>query len=52
MNAPEKNAAGQAKKPYRSPVIRYYGAIRAITETVGKRGASDGGSGVKKKTMP
>ena len=53
MKAPEKNAPKQAKKPYRSPVIHYYGDIRTITENIGNSGMVDvGGSGSMKKTLP
>jgi hypothetical protein len=34
------------KKPYRSPVLHVYGNIRAITQAVGTRGRTDGGTRV------
>ena len=52
MNTPERNAAGQVKKAYRSPVIHYYGAIRTITENIGNMGSGDGGTvSLKKKSQ-
>ena len=50
MSAPETPAVEQPKKPYRSPVIRHYGAIRTITEDVGNMGNQDGGFGRNKRT--
>jgi hypothetical protein len=32
------------KKPYRPPVVRVYGDIRAITRAVGLTGLADGGA--------
>ena len=52
MNASEKNAAGQARKAYHSPIVRYYGAIRTITENIGNMGSGDGGTvSLKKKSQ-
>ena len=36
--------AKPARKPYRAPVIRVYGDIRAITRAVGSSGLMDGGA--------
>lgn len=46
----EEKKAPLVKMPYVSPVIQAYGNIRAITQTVGKNGASDGGTGNNKFT--
>jgi len=43
MNTPEKSPPQEPKKVYRSPIIHYYGSIRAITASLGMTaGASDG----------
>jgi hypothetical protein len=44
VSTSEKNAAGQARKAYHTPVIRHYGAIRAITEAVGMMSANSDGA--------
>jgi len=41
MKPPDRPATPH-KKPYRSPVLRVYGNIRAITQAVGATGAMDG----------
>lgn len=38
------------KKPFKSPVLQRYGAVRNLTENVGSMGAIDGGSNPKIKT--
>lgn len=45
----EKPPPGETapKKPYRAPVISYYGDIRAITESVGMTGMDDGMGAMK-----
>jgi len=45
MSTPDKEVREKEKKGYHSPVIRYYGAVRTLTETVGKVGALDNGTG-------
>jgi len=42
----------QPKRVYRSPALVVYGDLLQITQTFGKSGLSDGGSGVNKKTSP
>ena len=39
----QKTLTTPARKPYRAPVVRVYGDIRAITLAIGSMGASDGG---------
>ena len=50
MNPPEKIESPQARKPYHSPILHYYGAIRAITKNVGSMTNADGGVNPKTKT--
>ena len=51
MSTPEKKDSESTRKAYHSPIIRHYGAIRAITEAIGMTSAnSDGGKKGNKKT--
>ncbi len=38
------------KKAYSSPVIRFYGAIRTITEDIGNKTRADNGTAPKVRT--
>ena len=38
------------KKPFKSPVLQRYGAVRTLTENVGSMTTSDGGTVPKTKT--
>ena len=49
MTSDDKN---QPKKPYHSPVIEVYGDIRTVTNAVGNAGATDGGTGARRKSQP
>lgn len=46
MTRADKAAFEKEKKDYHSPVIRFYGAVRTLTETAGMlaTAASDGGT--------
>lgn len=44
MTLRDKPVNPTPKKTYRSPVLRVYGDIRAITQSVGSLGAMDGGT--------
>ena len=48
MKSPDRSPP-PPRKPYRAPVVRVYGDIRAITRAIGNTGASDGGSVVQMK---
>lgn len=41
----EQNSLQLEKKAYSSPVVEEYGSIRAMTQSAGVKGASDGGGG-------
>jgi len=41
---------GCTRKTYRRPELEVYGDLREITQTVGKNGTKDGGSGNAAKT--
>lgn len=48
---PAKPAAGTARAPYVRPVLKVYGDIAALTQTIGKTSKkADGGSGQHSKT--
>jgi hypothetical protein len=49
MKPSQPPRAERAKRPYRKPVLRLYGNLRAITGAVGFMGASDGGTMVAMK---
>ncbi len=40
----------KAKKPYEPPVLVRWGTVQEITQAVGNKGASDGGSKNQKRT--
>ena len=46
----ESNRAEEAKKVYEAPALIRWGTVREITQAVGSRGASDGGSKRDKRT--
>jgi hypothetical protein len=46
----EKHPTPPPKKPYRKPVVRYYGGIRALTEDIGSMNMADGGTLPKIRT--
>ena len=48
MKSPDRGTP-PPRKPYRAPVVRVYGDIRAITRALGNAGAQDGGSVVQMK---
>ena len=39
------------KKPFKSPVLQRYGAVRNLTGNVGAHGGPDGGTNPKTKTV-
>ena len=39
------------RKPYAAPVLESFGNIRAMTQSLGNTGMSDGGTGTNKKSM-
>jgi len=46
----QSDRADEAKKPYEAPVLIRWGTLREITQAVGSKGASDGGSKRDKRT--
>jgi len=50
LSTPEKTEPAKDKKAYHSPVLRHYGAVRAITEAIGNMGNMDGGMGMTSRT--
>ena len=50
MSPTDKSRTDPQKKPYRTPVLHFYGAIRTITANLGSMTAADGGSAPKTKT--
>lgn len=46
----ESNGAEEARKAYEAPALVRWGTLREITQSVGSRGASDGGSKRDKRT--
>jgi hypothetical protein len=38
------------KKPYKSPCLKMYGTIQAMTQAVGRGGSNDGGHGWRHRT--
>ena len=46
----EANRGEETKKAYEAPALIRWGTLRDITQAVGNRGASDGGSKRDKKT--
>ncbi len=47
MNTPQDP---RAKKPYKAPVLEFYGTIREVTRAAGTTGMNDKGSGATTKT--
>jgi hypothetical protein len=41
----QQTPAPPVKKPYAKPEVHVYGAIHALTQNVGPKGATDGGGG-------
>ncbi len=46
----DSDRADEAKKPYEAPVLVRWGTLQEITQAVGNRGASDGGTKRNKRT--
>ena len=44
MSTPEKKDSESTRKAYHSPIIRYYGAIRTITEAIGMTSVNSDGA--------
>ena len=46
----QSDRAEEAKKAYEAPTLVRWGTLREITQAVGNKGASDGGSKSQKRT--
>jgi hypothetical protein len=51
MNLNDSVRAEQSKKPYRSPTLVEYGAVRALTQALGGNGMGDGAGGGAPRNM-
>jgi hypothetical protein len=40
-----KPVKGEQKKPYSKPTLTVYGTVKELTQSVGNKGAIDGGTG-------